>query len=248
MYFKNLEELKALSPKKNGEWDRDILREYLVQSCNKSFAAFTDGYFDEFKNDELLADMLFDFLLNEYYDGSDCQLGAARYIARLDMSVLKKKRELLQRAQQNEVFWKRPFKDDVYSALFDNEEKITLCGDDCRKCPRFLAKTESELLKTAELWHRIGWRDTVVPAEEMKCSGCSPQKKCGYGLAECVKSRGIEKCSECPDFPCEKIEEMLKRSDFYMEKCKSVCDDNEYMSLEKAFFHKRENLKIEDLT
>ncbi len=245
MYFKDSGELKALSPLKDGKWDRDILYEYLVWSCNERFAVFTDSYFDRYKNDELLADMLFDFLLCEYYDGSDCQMGAARYIARLDISVLKKKKTLLQRAQENVVLWKRPFGDDEYFRLFVDEKKITLCGDDCNKCPRFLAGNESELLRTAELWHRVGWRDTIVSADEMKCSGCSPQKQCAYSLMECVKSKGIEKCDDCPDFPCEKIRDCFKRSDFYKEKCRKVCTEDEYWSLEEAFFQKEENLKIQ---
>ena len=58
--------------------------------------------------------MLFDFLLNEDYDGSDCQIGAAYYIGRLDKSVLKKRKTLVLRAQTNEVFWRRPFQTDDY--------------------------------------------------------------------------------------------------------------------------------------
>ena len=30
-------------------------------------------------------------------------------------------------------------------------EKITLCGDNCLECPRYLAKTEDELAAAAEL-------------------------------------------------------------------------------------------------
>lgn len=32
-----------------------------------------------------------------------------------------------------------------------NNKRITLCGDDCNKCPRFLAKTDDELSLVAEL-------------------------------------------------------------------------------------------------
>ena len=47
-------------------------------------------------------------------------------------------------------------------------EKITLCGDNCLACPRYLAQTEEQLQKAAELWHRVGWRETVVPPAEMR--------------------------------------------------------------------------------
>ena len=35
-------------------------------------------------------------------------------------------------------------------------EKITLCGDNCLECPRYLARSDSELEKVAELWFRVG--------------------------------------------------------------------------------------------
>lgn len=43
-------------------------------------------------------------------------------------------------------------------------ELITLCGDDCLKCPRYNAKTDKELAHLAELWYKIAF---------------FPPKKCG---------------------------------------------------------------------
>lgn len=122
-------------------------------------------------------------------------------------------------------------------------DKITLCGDNCLYCPRYIAATDEELSAVAELWYRISWRDKVVSNEEIKCEGCSSHKKCTYQLVECVKSHKVEKCNQCADFPCSKINNMLKRSDKYKEKCKKVCTEKEYSLLEKAFFNKEENLK-----
>ncbi len=53
------------------------------------------------------------------------------------------------------------------------EERITLCGDNCIECPRYNAHTETELRKVAELWYRVGWRETVVSVQEIVCVGCS---------------------------------------------------------------------------
>lgn len=122
-------------------------------------------------------------------------------------------------------------------------DKITLCGDNCLYCPRYIAATDEELSAVAELWYRISWRDQVVSNEEIKCEGCSSHKKCTYQLVECVKSHKVEKCNQCADFPCSKINNMLKRSDKYKEKCKKVCIESEFDSLQKAFFNKEENLK-----
>lgn len=122
-------------------------------------------------------------------------------------------------------------------------EKITLCGDNCLECPRYLAKTDEELTKVAELWYRVGWRDTIVSVDEISCTGCSSHKHCTYQLVECVKENGVEKCNQCSKFPCRKIDSMIKRSLDYQKKCKELCSREEYAILEKSFFNKEENLK-----
>ena len=71
-----------------------------------------------------LLDLLFDILLDDDYDGSDAQIGAAYYISKLDKSVLKMKKEKLLQAQKNDVFWKRPFsKNDNLKWLNDDIAK-----------------------------------------------------------------------------------------------------------------------------
>ena len=83
------------------------------------------------------------------------------------------------------------------------EEKITLCGDNCIECPRYNAHSETELRAVAELWYRVGWRDSVVSNEEIICTGCSSHKSCTYGLVDCTKEHGVEKCNQCKEFPCQ---------------------------------------------
>lgn len=122
-------------------------------------------------------------------------------------------------------------------------ELITLCGDDCLKCPRYSAKTDKELAHLAELWYKIGWRGSVLSAEEMRCSGCTPVKKCTYGLVECTAGHKVSKCSECPEFPCGKIDELLERSHRYEEKCAEVCTSEEFETLKAAFFNNEINLR-----
>lgn len=115
MYFKNWEELKQRSPVQDGVWNKEALYEYLVQYSDQRFAEPLDAFFDRYRKEEALADLLFDFLLDDYYDGSDSQMGAAHCISRMDRGILKKKRERLLKAQENEVLWKRPFfRDDSY--------------------------------------------------------------------------------------------------------------------------------------
>lgn len=122
-------------------------------------------------------------------------------------------------------------------------EKITLCGDDCSQCPRYLARSNYELEKIAELWFRIGWRDKVISIDEIKCSGCSSHKQCTYHLVECIKENNVEKCNQCSKFPCQRIDDMLQRSKVYEKKCREVCTDEEYHMLKLSFFNKEQNLR-----
>lgn len=122
-------------------------------------------------------------------------------------------------------------------------EIITLCGDNCIECPRYNAHSDEELKKVAELWYRVGWRNSIVSNKEIICSGCSSHKQCTYNLVECTKEHNVEKCNQCSEFPCLKISDMLKRSEEYQKKCMKVCTDQEYNSLAKAFFDKENNLK-----
>jgi hypothetical protein len=123
------------------------------------------------------------------------------------------------------------------------QKKITLCGDNCLACPRYLAKTEEGLRQVAELWQRAGWRDFPATPEEMRCGGCSSHKSCTYHLVECIRTHGVKKCSQCPAFPCDKISDMLERSRQSQLRCKKFCTEAEYAMLDLAFFHKEENLQ-----
>ncbi len=123
------------------------------------------------------------------------------------------------------------------------QEKISLCGDDCFTCPRYNAHTDEELLRVAELWYRIGWRDRVVSNDEIKCSGCSSHKSCTYNLVECTYKQGVDKCSQCVEFPCVRIEEMLATSEAYRRKCRDICTEEEFQILSSSFFNKENNLK-----
>lgn len=122
------------------------------------------------------------------------------------------------------------------------DAKITLCGDDCLACPRYNARTDDELSAVARLWYRVGWRERVVSNEEISCTGCAAHKQCTYGLVECTQAHGVAKCSQCPDFPCERIRQMLERSEQYRRRCQKVCTQEEYAALSRAFFNKEKNL------
>ena len=131
----------------------------------------------------------------------------------------------------------------------DNEADsahIAPCGDDCAKCPRFIAVTDEELQKLAELWYRVGWRDSVVSADDMRCGGCTIGKRCSYGILECQAKESVARCTDCRHHPCAKITQVLDKSDYWQRRCKEVCSPDEYAMLEHAFFRKKENLGLSE--
>ncbi|MDE6677418.1 MAG: hypothetical protein K2K02_00095, partial [Ruminococcus sp.] len=82
----------------------------LVYSCCISTSEYIKEYFSKYTNDENLLKMLFDFLLDEDYDGSDCQISSAYYISRMDKTLLEKYSDLLSEAGKNPVDARNPLK------------------------------------------------------------------------------------------------------------------------------------------
>lgn len=121
----------------------------------------------------------------------------------------------------------------------------TCCGDDCAACPRYLAATEEELRETAKFWHRVGWRDHAVSGDEIRCRGCGTRGSCAFMILPCVKEHQLTGCKECPEYPCGKIDDMLRRSDIKEQECKACCaDEAEWEMLKRAFYEKRRNLDL----
>ena len=124
---------------------------------------------------------------------------------------------------------------------------IAACGNDCAACPRYTVhpfeKTPEELHHVAELWKKIGYRDTVVSNEEIACQGCRPENWCRYHIAECCAGHGIANCSQCQDYPCDTMKKCLAVTLSFAPRCKEVCTAEEYAQLAKAFFTKEENLQ-----
>ena len=88
MYYSTWEEWQKACPIADGAWDKERLYEYLVASGYK-FSEQIEAFFMGYRDDEALADLLFSFLLDEDYDGSDSQMGAARVISAIRWSVFR---------------------------------------------------------------------------------------------------------------------------------------------------------------
>lgn len=119
MYFSCPTDLNKIVPISDGIWNKEYLYEYLVWHSNIAFKKYINDFFQNYLDNEALADLLFSFLLDDYYDGSDCQMAAARLLSKMDKKILQSKKELLIKAQENEVYWKRPFPYDEHLEWFE---------------------------------------------------------------------------------------------------------------------------------
>ena len=133
---------------------------------------------------------------------------------------------------------------DRLEALEDVAPILSMCGDDCAVCPRYLARTEEELHETAVFWHRAGWRDHVVGNDEIRCTGCGCRPTCGFKLLPCARERGVTACRECPDFECDKVRDAYARSEAKKSLCQRACDTpEEFRMLCRAFYEKERNMR-----
>ena len=127
-----------------------------------------------------------------------------------------------------------------YDKLKNAKPIISVCGDDCAVCPRFLAETEEELHETAEFWFKAGWRDHVVTNEEIRCTGCGCRPNCSFMLLPCTKEHKVTKCRECGEFPCDKVKKTLSGSREKMAKCQAACESEKEFELFKRTFYEKE--------
>lgn len=137
-----------------------------------------------------------------------------------------------------------------YLERFDALSKATpiysVCGDDCAVCPRYLAKTEEELHQTAIFWHQVGWRDSVVSNEEIRCQGCGSRQTCAFMVLPCVQEHGLSSCNGCSEHPCGKIAQMLAKSAEKEAQCRNACENERmFVLLKRAYYEKEKNMKCE---
>ena len=127
----------------------------------------------------------------------------------------------------------------------DNDLKISICGDICSECPRYIETQTNDIARLnelAELWFRLGFRTEVVSADDIKCHGCSKIKACSYNINTCEQIQHLNNCGECNYFPCDKLNLVFQKTDKTNTVCKDKCSDQEYNQLSRAFLMKKQIL------
>ena len=122
------------------------------------------------------------------------------------------------------------------------KEILTRCGFRCDLCLAYKENIEKDDQREflSDTWHKIyGFR---IPADEIYCEGCilsnNPNiilidKECP--VRPCVIEKGLENCSQCDDYPCDKFnlrkviyEDLLNEKDLSISK-------KEYLTCYKFF-------------
>ncbi len=96
------------------------------------------------------------------------------------------------------------------------EENISFCGINCLSCPAYIAKKTDDndlRIKTAKKWSSIGFE---ITPEQVNCDGCKSNEgtlllHCNdCTVRNCALPKNITTCAECPDYSCEKLENLWK--------------------------------------
>lgn len=125
-------------------------------------------------------------------------------------------------------------------------DKIGACGDNCSFCLRYeatISNDEHKLNRVKELWAELGWRDSDVDAQALKCSGCKKENRCAYReLRDCAFGKGLDNCGMCSSYPCALIQSVFEKTENTFRSIKNIGSKDEMDSLVKAFRNKKSNL------
>ncbi len=100
-----------------------------------------------------------------------------------------------------------------------------------------------QLRKLAVLWHKVGYRDRIVPPKKLACHGCLPRTRCDrMYVRECALEKGVENCGKCENYPYKNVQTAFRQTASSAKKIKQKCSKKEYRILQKAFYQKRKNL------
>jgi hypothetical protein len=88
---------------------------------------------------------------------------------------------------------------------------IAICGLYCGDCPHYLAPRLGDAATLEALARAAG-----CGVEQAACDGCLSERpalacrECRHGFRACAAAHDVTWCSECPEFPCLRLEAFRK--------------------------------------
>jgi len=109
-----------------------------------------------------------------------------------------------------------------------NKKWMAACGLDCGTCEIRLAPFDPAAAEVLVNWFKSqGWlaENEGMPEviqRKMFCTGCLGSRATHWSadcwiLACCVDQHGLEKCSQCVDFPCDRLVAWSKENESYQQ-------------------------------
>lgn len=106
--------------------------------------------------------------------------------------------------------------------------EIAACGLNCETCEIRLAPFDTQAAEVVIKWFKSqGWLSgeegmPEVIERKMYCKGCLGDREIHWSpdcwiLSCCVDQHGLSNCSECPDFPCDRLIEWSTQDKSYQE-------------------------------
>lgn len=126
------------------------------------------------------------------------------------------------------------------------KEILTRCGYRCDLCLAYKDNIEKndQRVFLSDTWHKIyGFR---IPVDEIYCEGCISSNDTNVKLIDnkcpvrpCTIDRGLENCSQCDDYPCDKFDQRkVVYEEFVKDKNISI-SKKEYSNCIKPYENKK---------
>ena len=123
-----------------------------------------------------------------------------------------------------------------------NRCMLAACGLNCENCEIRLAPVDPEAAEVIVRWFKSqGWLSEnegmpEVIKRKMYCTGCLGSRETHWSadcwiLQCCVDDKHLDNCSQCPDFPCERLIEWSKKDDSYADAFRNLKILNDTRSL-----------------
>jgi hypothetical protein len=101
----------------------------------------------------------------------------------------------------------------------DNHDYIGACGLDCGACDILAAADDLQIAEGIAQWFRKE-RSLDLDPRDIGCGGCRGTRNGHWSpgcwiLKCCVDDKGLEYCSECDSFPCDKLREWSEKNERY---------------------------------
>jgi len=95
---------------------------------------------------------------------------------------------------------------------------LAYCGIKCQDCPAFIATKAKDLTKRKRIAKEWSTKEYPLTYENVECHGCTSTIRTVMAfcedceIRECARSKKLDNCSLCTDFPCQNLEKVYKKN------------------------------------